>query len=297
MITPLAFPRTPAALLLAIAAAVALPARAAYDDRVSVRYSYSADNTLQLGSAPGGEVGVRAAMLDWGSSLPVGSATRLNYGLGWSLYDFQRSGPMAVPQKLQEISLALGASHRFGQEWIFIVSAQPGLYGDLEGGSRDAFNVPVLLLANHARSRELAWTFGLRADPFADTPVIPFVGVNWRFAPDWEFTVGFPRVGFGYEVGPSLKLGFGVSAQGGSFHVARDPRPVSIAVGPRLDDTYLDYREIRVGLSADYQFSDALTLSLEAGIITDQKFDYYEHGYTLNGGRTAFFKAGLTGRF
>jgi len=289
--------RFPPALFLAVAAATALAASPAPDDRVSVRYSHSADNTLELGSAPGGEVGVHAAMLDWGSSLPINSSTRLNYGLGWSLFDFDRSGPMAVPDKLQKISLSLGASHRLNAQWLLLASVQPGLYGDLEGGSRDAFNATGLFLANYARSRELVWSFGLRADPFADKPVIPIVGVNWRFAPNWEFTVGFPRVGFGYEATPALKLGLGLSAQGGSFHVGRDPRPVSIAVGPRLDDSLLDYREIRVGLSADYKFSDVLSLTLEAGAITDQKFDYYEHGYTLNGGSTAFFTFGLTGRF
>jgi hypothetical protein len=252
---------------------------------------------LELGATPGGEIGVHAAMLDWGSSLPLNPSTRLNYGLGWSLFDFDRSGPMAVPDKLQKISLTLGASHRLNAQWLLLASVQPGLYGDLESGSRDAFNATGLFLANYARSRELVWSFGLRADPFADTAVIPIVGVNWRFAPDWEFTVGFPRVGFGYEASPALKLGFGLSAQGGSFHVGRDPRPVSIAVGPRLDDTRLDYREIRVGLSVDYKFSDVLSLAFEAGAITDQKFDYYEHGYTLDGGSTAFFTLGLTGRF
>lgn len=282
---------------MAMAAVAALPASAAPDNRVSVRYSHSADNTLELGATPGGEVGVHAAMLDWGSSLPLNPSTRLNYGLGWSLFTFDRSGPMAVPEKLQKISLALGASHRLNAQWLLLASVQPGLYGDLEGGSRDAFNATGLFLANYARSRDLVWSFGLRADPFADTPVIPIIGVNWRFAPGWEFTVGFPRIGFGYEAGPALKLGLGLSAQGGSFHVGRDPRPVSIAVGPRLDDTRLDYREIRVGLSADYKFSEVLSLTLEAGAITDQKFDYYEHGYTLNGGSTAFFTLGLTGRF
>jgi hypothetical protein len=47
----------------------------------------------------------------------------------------------------------------------------------------------------------------------------------------------------------------------------------------------------------DYKFTDTLTLSAEAGMITDQKFDYYERRFTLNGDTTAFFTIGLTGRF
>lgn len=80
MITLLSSPRFPAACLMAMTAIAALPASAAPDDRVSVRYSHSADNTLELGDTPGGEVGVHAAMLDWGSSLPINPSTRLNYG-------------------------------------------------------------------------------------------------------------------------------------------------------------------------------------------------------------------------
>jgi hypothetical protein len=283
----------PFTFALVLAAAFVLPGRA--DEQITARYSRSANNSLLLGPAAAGEVGVDAAFFDWRSSVALTEATKLNYGLAWAGYHFSRSGPLAVPERLQEISLSLGATHRAGPKWLLIASLQPGLYGDLEGGSHDAFNVPAVFLATYLQSRELAWSFGLRADPFADKPVLPFVGVNWRFAPRGEFTLGFPRAGFGYEVSPALKLGLGATVQGGSFHIASDPRPVSI--GPRLDDTYMDYREIRVGLSADYKFNDTLSLSVEAGAITDQKFDYYERGHTLNGEAVAFFSFGLSGRF
>ncbi len=204
---------------------------------------------------------------------------------------------MAVPESLHEISLALGGTHRLSQQWLLIAGAQPGFYGDSQGDSLDGFNAPALFLANYARSSNLVWSFGLRVDAFADKPAIPFIGINWKFAPDWEFNLGLPRAGFSYEYSPVIKLGLGVTLQGGSYHIARDPRPVSIAVGPRLGDTYLDYREIRVGLAADCRLNDFLTLALEVGVITDQKFDYYEHGYSLDGDAVAFFTIGLTGRF
>lgn len=289
----LSLPRLTSAIL---SLAVAAPLFGA-DDQLSARFSWSADNELRLGATPGGEVGVRAGFLTWDSSAALTDATRFTYGLSWSSYDFSRPGPMAVPDQLQEISLGLGVMHRLSPQWRLMARVEPGLYGDLEGSAHDAFNAPVMLLATYARSRELAWSFGLRADPFADNPVLPFVGVNWRFAPRWEFTLGFPRAGFAYEATSALKLGLGATVQGGSFHIASDPRQVSVAVGPRLDDTHLDYREIRVGLSADYRLNEALSVSLEAGAITDQKFDYYDRGYTLNGDGAAFFTLAFTGRF
>jgi hypothetical protein len=281
------------ALSLLVVASFAVAARAT--DEVTARYSFSASNPLTQASRPVGDLGVDAAFLNWGSSLALSEATKLNYGVAWSAYNFTRPAAMAAPDRLQEITLSLGGTHRLSPRWLLIGSIEPGLYGDLKGSTRDAFNAPVLALATYLQSRELAWSFGLRADALSDNPVIPIVGVNWRFAPDWEFTLGFPRAGFGYTVSPALKLGLGATVQGGSFYVAEDPRPA--APGVRLNDTYLDYREIRVGLSADYEFSKAFSLAVEGGVITDQKLDYYERGYTLNGDAAAFFTVALTGRF
>ena len=134
---PDCFCRFSATLLLA--AAVLTP-RVRADEQITARYSHSADNPLMLGSLPGGEVGGDAAFFDWRSSAALTEATKVNYGLSWSSYYFSRSGPMAVPEKLQEISLALGATHRLSPQWLLIASVQPGLYGDSEGGSREAFN-------------------------------------------------------------------------------------------------------------------------------------------------------------
>jgi len=287
------FPRLAAPLLIL----AVTPAISRADEQITTRFSWSATNDLKQGSAPGGETGVRAGFVDWDSSAALTDKTRLLYGLSWSGYDFARSGVMAVPDQLQEISLGLGFAHRLNEQWRLMARVQPGLYGDLEGSAHDAFNAPAMLLATYARDRDLAWSFGLRVDPFSENEVLPFLGVNWRFAPRWEFTLGFPRAGFTYELTPALKLGLGATVQGGSFRIAEDPRPVSVTVGPRLDDTYLDYREIRVGLGADYRFNDSLSLGVEAGLIADQRFEYHERDFTLKGGTAAFFMLSFTGRF
>jgi hypothetical protein len=244
-----------------------------------------------------GDLSVNATSLAWRRSAEISSATRLTYGLEWDHFGFQRPAASAVPATLQEIAVVLGAGHRLNPHWLLTGTLRPGLSGDLKGDSADAFNAPVLLLATWRRTPTLAWAFGVRADWLADRPVIPFIGVNWKFAPDWEFALGMPRAGVSYTAHPDLKWTLGVSVQGGNFHIGRDPRPVSVAVGPRLDDTTLDYHEIRVGLSADWRLNDSFSLSAEAGLITDQKFDYFDRGYVLNGDEAGFFTIGLTGRF
>ena len=58
--------------------------------------------------------------------------------------------------------------------------------------------------------KELAWAFGVRADWFSERAVIPFIGVNWKFAPGWDarFTAGHYRESYDNEnfgaFGPSI---------------------------------------------------------------------------------------------
>lgn len=282
--------------LLSLTIASAQP-RPAGGQTVTAQFSVSVDSDLTRAGATAGEVGVNAFTATWRSSATLSPTTRLTYGLNWERFDFDRAAVIAVPDTLQEVAVVLGAGHRLNESWMLTGTIRPGFYGDTEGGSGDAFNAPLLLLATWVRSPELAWAFGLRADWFSERAVIPFIGVNWKFAPGWEFSLGMPRAGLSYEMGDALTLTLGASVQGGNFHVGRDPRPASLSVGPRLDDTTLDYHEIRVGLAADWKINETFALTAEAGVITDQKFDYFDRGVTLDGGGIGFFTLGLSGRF
>ncbi|MDQ5977998.1 MAG: hypothetical protein QG602_970 [Verrucomicrobiota bacterium] len=281
--------------LLGLATAHAQP-QPSGDQNVTVAYSLSADSDLTRGGIAAGEVGVSAWTTTWRSAAALSPATRLSYGFNWEHIHFDRAVTVAVPDTLQEFSAVLGASHRLNQTWLLTGTIRPGLYGDLEGDKGDAFNAPLLLLATWVRSPELAWAFGVRADWFSERAVIPFLGVNWKFAPGWEFSLGMPRAGVSYAAGDDLKLTLGASVQGGNYHVARDPRGPTVS-GVRVDETKLDYHEIRVGLAADWKLNASLTLTAEAGVITDQKFDYFDRGITLDGGGIGFFTLGLSGRF
>lgn len=285
-----------ASALLATSPALAQPPPGT-PHTVAARFSVSADSDLTRAGNAAGEIGVRATAATWRSTVALAPATRLSLGVEWERFDFDRSDMLAVPDALQQTSVVLGASHRLSEAWMLNGTLRPGLYGDNEGDASDAFNAPLLLLATWVRSPELAWAFGLRADWFSERAVIPFVGVNWKFAPGWEFSLGMPRAGLSYEMSAALKLTLGASVQGGNYHVGRDPRPTSFPTGPRLNDTKLDYHEIRVGLAADWKINEKLALTAEAGVITDQKLDYFDRGYTLDGGGIGYFALGLAGRF
>lgn len=289
--------RLPLCLLAAIGV-IPLAARpqSAGGHTVTAQFSVSADSDLTRAGAPAGEVGVNSFAATWRSSATLSPTTRLSYGLNWERFDFNRPVTLAVPDTLQEVAVVLGASHRLNEFWLLTGTVRPGLHGDFEGDGGDAFNAPLLLLATRVHSPELAWAFGLRADWFSERAVIPFIGVNWKFAPGWEFSLGMPRAGVSYAATPALQFALGVSVQGGNYHVARDPRGPTIS-SVRVDDTTLDYHEIRVGLAADWKLNESFALTAEAGVITDQKFDYFDRAVTLDGGGIGFLTLGLTGRF
>lgn len=264
---------------------------------VRMHSSGSAGSDLTRAGAAAGEVEVRALSATWRSVVALAPATQLDFGVNWESFDFDRSALSGVPDALQEASVVVGAAHRLGTAWRLTATARPGFYGDDEGMNGDAFNAPLLALAMWRQSPELGWAFGLRVDWLSERPVIPLVGVNWQFAPDWEFVIGMPKAGVSYRASEALKLTLGASVQGGNFHVARDPQASGPAAGTGLQDTTLDYHEIRVGLAADWRLNEQFSVLFEAGVITDQKFDYFDRGYTLDGGGVGFYTLGVTGRF
>lgn len=291
--------RSPIPLLLLALLLTTLRAQpqAAGGSTASVQYSASAGSDLTRAGTAAGEVEVRALNATWRSSVALPSGTLVQFGVNWENFDFDRSTLSGVPDTLQEASIVVGAAHQVGAAWRLTATARPGFYGDDDGLDGDAFNAPMLLLALWRQSPALGWAFGLRVDWLSERAVIPLVGVNWKFAPDWEFVLGMPRAGVSYQASEALKLTLGASVQGGNFHVARDPRLGGTVANTLLQDTTLDYHEIRVGLAADWRLNEQFSLQLEAGAITDQKFDYFDRGYTLDGGGIGFLTVGVTGRF
>ena len=84
---------------------------------------------------------------------------------------------------------------------------------------------------------------------------------------------------------------------GGDFRLADDPRALAERVGPSLADTWLEYREIRLGLAAEYAFSRALSVRAELGQVVDQRFEYIDRDLKLNGESPVYFGCSVVGRF
>lgn len=288
-------------VLGAAAVAVAQPSATMRPDllaSVDFHVSQSSDEEIARGPAAVGSVAVKQYGASVSARRAWSDSTSLIYGAAFNVHDLELSGSfLPLPEDLTELSLNLGVQHRFDPRWSAAVYLRPGFFGDLEEGlNRDSFNVPLLVMATFAHSRDLAWSFGVNANGFSDNPVIPIVGVRWQFAPQWLFSVGFPRTGLAFEVNDRLTLRAGAGFSGGSFRITKNLGVPAPGVA-RLANTFLDFREVRAGVGLDYALGKTSELSLDVGAVTDRKFDYFDKNYRLDGDSGLFAALALKGSF
>ncbi len=279
---------------LASAAPNTPPASFVAVDSITAVFSHTADADLRHGN---GEVGVQRYELEAGGRTTSSSGANWTHSLGFARTELEAPVAALLPEYLQELALKLGWQFQSGPRWRFMATVRPGFYGDGSSIQTDTFNAPVLALASYASSRDLVWSFGVVANAFSDNPVLPVAGVRWQFAPEWIFNVGLPRTGVEWTISQDITLTAGATVQGGAYKTTRAPRGASGVAAARLTDTEFDYREVRVGLGAEFKVTEALRLNLDAGVSVDQRFEYHEAGVEQRGDSALFIAVAVTGRF
>jgi hypothetical protein len=228
-----------------------------------------------------GDVSVQNVSASFSRDIKPGDSTTLTVG-GAASFNFIDAGPgIPLPDRLGEVTLNAGILHHFSRRWIAAAYARPGWYGDMENFDGDAFTVPAIAVISFIQSPSLIWRAGVGVNPFGDNIVLPVIGVNWKFAGDWTFNIGFPRLGVTWRACHALDLYGAVGFQGGSYRITEDLGPAPR--GDRLDNTCVTYREIRVGVGADCNVTEKIKLTAEAGVMADRRFDFHDRGYKLKG--------------
>lgn len=256
-----------------------------------VRGGFSSEETIGAGQAA-----VTHFEFGINGRFSAGNAGMGLAGVGYKTYQIDASGPLLLPESLHEAFVTIGLATRFSSTWSAIALLKPGFYGDFEEIGGDSFNAPLLVLTTYASRPNLVWTFGLNVNAVSENPVLPALGVRWGFAPDWTFNLAFPRTDVTYQANESLAYSLGIRFEGGNYRVT-DNLGIPAAGVARLANTFVDFTEIRVGGGLSYAFSEAMKLQLEAGVMTDRKFDYFDRDYTYNGDAGTFVSVSFEGRF
>ncbi|MEO6876030.1 MAG: DUF6268 family outer membrane beta-barrel protein, partial [Opitutaceae bacterium] len=270
--------------------------RPALADEFSTSYTYSGNGGLSRGAATVGDVSLTRFEFSVSGRVPLNQGMVFIPGLAYARTNIDSSPGVSLPSSVQELTLDLGVRGLLSRQWAYIVGLRPGFYGDFKHLDGSSFNVPLFLAAFYVPNPQLTWTFGIAANAFNQHPILPVVGVQWKFAPDWQLDVGFPRTGVSYRVDDQLTLRTGISVLGGNYRLTENlgiPAP-GIA---RLDNTYLALTEIRAGVGLVYQFRDGPKLETDVGVTTQRHFDYPDRNYRLRGDNVGWLSLALRQHF
>jgi hypothetical protein len=261
-------------------------------NRPANEYTFSIDSS---GSADFENFAGDASVTAWAAGVSHSFAhgtqgARVFIGTEIKRHDISASAGTPLPDTLQSWTLNAAYLKPLNREWSVFVATKPGIFNDDSKASSDALNMPISVFARYSTRPELAWTFGVIGDFFNENPVIPVVGVDWRFSPGWRFNVGFPWIGVGREFGSKWEIRGGMQFQGGSYWVEQQ-------VAPGIRGTLIDYREIRAAIDVVHQLSTHLEIILSVGTNVDRRFDYFDRGFELKGETAGFVTFGLKGRF
>lgn len=293
---------------LFLAAVVATSGTLQAEDNVPVAESGSGLNlTITTSSSISGSNKMKDAGYDAGKlsskefessisgRIPLGEADSLGVGTSISYLKFDH-GPRSVwslarsplPKELNSATLDLSWTHRFNAQWSSLLAVNPGVHwADSKLGS-DAFGVQGVVGALYQQSPTLNWMFGVAYDSMShDYSVMPAVGVKWSPSEHWTLAAGFPRTAVSYHVSPVLTFSLVADGRGSAYHVTKDPyRNILGESDHTLNDSTLEYFDARVGIEADYRFSDRCSLTATVGSVL-----YREAKYHKTGIRVAKFKS------
>ncbi|WP_309383208.1 DUF6268 family outer membrane beta-barrel protein [Cerasicoccus frondis] len=248
-------------------------------------YSFSSDADVENGGKLG-SVEVQHFDAQIGISLPSPESWHFSTELYYSRDELKLTGTVPLPDHLQSLGFNFMAVKNlkevFGEGWTAALILNPSFSSDSGNFSGESFIFSAVATIGQQVNPDLSWQLGIMAATEGTDLVLPVIAVRWEFVRDWSLLVGYPVTGISYELTEDLSLtGGAIFHAGGTYHVTEAPVR-------NLNDTYLEYQEIRVGLRVDYKVYQNLYLQADGGMAIERNFDYYDRGYELDGDSAAY---------
>jgi len=226
----------------------------------------------------------------------IGRALTLGVGVEWQRFSFGfENSAGLLPNTLQSVGALFSVELFFSEQWITFAAIRPGLYSDFDDISTDDFNMSGVWIAAYRQTPDLTWFGGLTFDLNRDFPVVPVLGVRWKFADDWMVELAAPRSRIQYDFAPGWRV-FGVAGYKGDAYRVGETFG-SDSVWPILNNAWLTYREVRVGAGVGYKWNDTIDARLEAGAAVYREFNYNRVGVRLTADPAPFVSGAVSVRF
>jgi hypothetical protein len=206
-------------------------------------------------------------------SYQANAGISVRFGLVFQRDTFGSPDNSPLPDRLQAFHLTLGTDLQLGEAWLVRFEAQPGFYGDDAGIRGRDLSCPMVLGASYFLNADLQLVAGVSYDPDRKYPVLPGIGFRWKFAADWVVDAIFPTPRIEYSLNKSLMLYAGADIRSDTYRMSGDfGRSHGI---PQLDNSVLDYTEIRAGIGAAWKINSVLSMEIESGCVLVDQFDFH----------------------
>lgn len=253
-------------------AAASSAAKISYE--LDADYSYVGDAGMKLGGGRTGDVSEQSNLARIVVTPQWGAGPLFRFGVEWQRFSFglpADAGPL--PNTLQSVSAVVGVDLQFFDAWLVRLEAQPGFYGDADLFRGRNLNVPFLLGGSYIASADLQWIAGLSVDIDREYPVIPAVGMRWKFADRWTLNAILPTPRLQYELRKGATIFAGGEIKSGTYRVGdetgRGFRAAQVSHG------VVEYDEMRVGAGGEWKVSGSWTVTLEGGYMAYRDFNFH----------------------
>ena len=250
-------------------------------ERCAASYSFSGESDYRNGDVSG-KTSVERFDASMSGRSRLGSTTFLGMGFAVGFDTIRSDASVPVPDRLGELSVNLGVTQLISKTLSVSAFARPGYYGDFAHFAWETFNVPVMAMATYTPNKTCTFMLGAGYSQFSEYRVklMPVLGFRWKFADDWTLNIGIPRLGVTWQATKALELSAHASGQGGTYRTTEAPNGTSRT---DLAHTFVSYREIRLGVRANYALVIGLNVAFETGWMAERRFRYYDRDLTLRG--------------
>jgi hypothetical protein len=230
------------------------------------------------------------------ASNQISQNTLLRFGMNWQRFSFSPDPSAPVPDTLESLNLEIGADYQLTPTLLLRVEAQPGFYSDFHELRSADFNIPFVVGATYFVSKDFLCVLGFSVDVNRRPRVYPAAGARWRVSPKVVIDAILPDPQIDYELNREVTLHVGASLKNGSYRVDKDfgaDRGI-----PKLNNSILDYTEIRATAGVSWKVSRAVSVDLESGCVPYRKFDFTRADYKVTAFDVApFAELSLSAKF
>jgi hypothetical protein len=214
----------------------------------------------------GGDVSMGEVKAGFTRRVAISPRLELSTGLQYSLREIDAPASAQLPERLQTLSVHLGAEYQLKDALALGVRVSPGLSGDFRSVDGRDVRVPVAIHATYQASDRLSLLGGLAYTGQNRLPVLPVIGALYRPAEKWAIALGFPRTGVIYKPNRTTELFVAGEFSSGEYRL-HDP-----SVGANI----ISYRDYRVLTGAEFRVASFLKLGVSGGYAFGRKFVFDE---------------------